>query len=76
MRSTSPHKLAQGKEAIIKFLKNEPLNVQIDGEPNLQPPGCIRFRLLEKASLLTPDKEFIEEEKKRAHLMENKLKTE
>jgi diacylglycerol kinase (ATP) len=55
-------RLAQGSSIKIKFIQNQSLSVQVDGEPWLQPPCEITIEHLNQAQMLLSVKETDDEE--------------
>ena len=55
-------RLAQGSHIKIKFIKNQNLHVQVDGEPWLQPPCEIEIGHLNQVNMLKAANEEVEDE--------------
>jgi diacylglycerol kinase (ATP) len=52
-------RLAQGNDIKIRFIKKQPLPVQVDGEPWLQDPCEIRIRHIGRARVLCAESESL-----------------
>jgi len=72
LRLKKPKRVAQGRVALIKFLTEKPLAIQIDGEPSSQQPGLMRISLIEKVMMLSTNSGFIEDEYRKKRIADEK----